>query len=248
MKTKFYFKIIKVALPIIASVGVIVFIGCTKPGITNENFEASNIAVMNYWNDGQDISLDFSLDTSQKLHTGQLTFGRDLDYLTVFSGKRKAKFNNSDDASPVYSADVDLVNKKAYSLFLTGTMNNPESVLVEDDIVTAVPVDNYRLRVANMNTSASGKYNFLIAGKDEPLSTAISLESAVGYKTVTAFKQFNEDKYKRYDIWAINPGVDTVVNRNILLIGERSYTITLFGQKNTPYGSGMDLVTNVLRY
>lgn len=247
MKTKF-FKKFKGALPMLATVGVIVFIGCTKPGITNENFEASNIAVIDYWNDGQGISLDFSLDTSKKLHTGQLTFGSDLDYLSVYSGKRKAKFINSDDASPVYSADVDIVNKKVYSLFLTGTMNNPESVLVEDDIVTSVPVDNYRLRVANMNTSASGKFNVLIAGKDEPLSTAISLESAVGYKTVTAFKQFNEDRYKRYDIWAINPGVDTLLNRDILLIGEKSYTITIFGEKNTPYGSGIGLVTNVLRY
>lgn len=242
------FKNLKVALTVLATLGIITFTGCKKPGITFENFDASNVAVFDYWNDGEDILLDFSLDHSKKLHTGQLRIGRQLDYLTVNSGKRKANFINSDDSSSVYSTDIDLVSKKVYSLFLTGTRDHPELVFVEDDIATEVPADNYRLRVANMNTDASGKFNVLITDKDAPLSTAVSLESGVGYKAVTSFKQFNEVRFKRHDIWAINPGVDTLVNRNILLVGGRSYSITLYGQKGTPYGSGMGFITNVLRY
>lgn len=243
-----YLKKMKVVLAVLATLSIITITGCEKPGITSENFEASNVAVFDYWNDGDDTRLDFSLDQSKKLHTGQLTIGRRLDYLVVNSGKRKAFFINSEDSSSVYSTDIELVSKKVYSLFLTGTMDHPESVLVEDDVVAEVPADNYRLRVANMNTEAAGKFNVLIADKDAPLSTAVSLESAVGYKTVTAFKQFNEVRYKRYDIWAINPGVDTLINRNTLLVGGRSYSITLYGQKDTPYGSGMGFITNVLRY
>ncbi len=243
-----FFKKLKIALTVLATFGIITFTGCKKSGVTFENIDVSNIAVYDYWNDGEDIKLDFSLDQSKKLHTGQLSIGRVLDYLTVNSGKRKANFINSDDGSPVYSTDIDLVSKKVYSLFLTGTKDQPESVFVEDDIANEVPADNYRLRVANMNTDASGKFNVLIADKDAPLSTAVSLENAVGYKGVTPFKQFDEIKFKYYDIWAVNPGVDTLVNRNILLVGGRSYSITLYGQKGTPYGSGIGFITSVLRY
>ncbi|MEO6135500.1 MAG: DUF4397 domain-containing protein [Ginsengibacter sp.] len=243
-----FFKNLKVARTVLITFGIITFTGCKKPGITFDNFEATNVAVIDYWNDGDDIRLDFSLDQSKKLHTGQLTIGRVLDYITVNSGKRKANFINSDDSSSVYSGDVDLVSKKVYSLFLTGTKDHPESVLTEDDIATEVPADNYRLRVANMNTDAAGKFNFLIANKDAPLATAVSLESAVGYKTVTAFKQFNEVRYKYYDLWAVNPGVDTLVARNLLLVGGRSYSLTVYGQKGTPYGSNIGFITNVLSY
>ena len=243
-----FFKKLKVALIVFSTFGIIAFTGCKKPEVTSENFSASNIAVYDYWNDGEGISLDFSLDKSKKLHTGQLSIGRVLSYLTVNSGKRKANFINSDDSSSVYSTDIDLVNKKVYSLFLTGTKDHPESVFVEDDVASEVPVENYRLRVANMNTDAVGKFKVLIADKDALLSTAIPLETAVGYKTVTAFKQFNEVRYKYYDIWAINPGVDTLVTRNLLLVGGRSYSITLYGQKDTPYGSNTGFITNVLSY
>lgn len=243
-----FFKKCKVTLIVLVTLSAIAFTGCKKPGITYETFDASNVAVIDYWNDGDDIKLDFSLDQSKKLHTGQLSIGRVLNYLTLNSGKRKANFINSNDSSSVYSTDIDLVSKKVYSLFLTGTKGHPESVFVEDDVAAEVPADNYRLRVANMNTNASGKFNVLIADKDAPLSSAVSLENAVGYKTVTAFKQFNEVRYKYYDIWAVNPGVDTLVNRNILLVGGRSYSITLYGQKGTPYGSNLGLITNVLGY
>ncbi len=242
-----FFKNLKLVFVAFTATGCVALTACKKTGVSSENFEASNLAVYDYWNDGENASLNFTLDQSNKLHTGQLTFGRYLNYLTVISGKRKANFQSSEDNSPVLSTDIEMANKKVYSLFLTGTKEQPESVFAEDNIADGVPVDKYQIRVANMNTTG-GSYNVLVAPKDAPFSDATVLETAVTYKTVTAFRLLSEESGARYDIWAVNPGVDTVVYRNILLVGERSYTIALCGEKNTGYGSQINLVTNLLQF
>lgn len=222
--------------------------GCEKPGVTREDFEASNLAVFDCWNDGANTELQFSIDTSKTLHDGSLTFGRILDYLIVYSGNRTARFINAGDGSSVLNADIVLEDKKVYSLFLTGSLASPETVLVEDAVVPNPSPDKYKLRVANMITGTGSGYTVAIAATGEPLASAAVLESAVSNKSVSAFKEFSEIREKRYDIYAINPGVDTIVNPNVLLVGERSYTISLSGQKGSAYGSRMDLFENVLRY
>lgn len=223
-------------------------ISCEKPGVTYENFEASNVAVYDFWNDGENSNLAFSIDTSNTLHDGSLTFGRILDYLIVYSGTRSAKFVNKDDNSTVNTTSVSLENKKVYSLFLAGTKSSPETILVEDNIAQNPSPDKYNVRVANMITDAGANYTVAIAETGAALATATLLESNVAYKSVTPFKEINEVRGKRYDIYAINPGVDTIRNINVLLVGERSYTINLYGQKGSAYGSNMGLYENVLRY
>lgn len=227
---------------------MVILTGCEKPGITIENFKASNLAVYDCWNDGENTELYFTIDTSNTLHDGSLSFGRILDYLIVYSGNRTAKFINAGDGSSVVSANIALEDKKVYSLFLTGTLSAPETVFIEDAVVPGPTPDKYKLRVANMISGAGSAYTVAIAATGEPLSSATILESAINNKTVSDFKEFSEIRGKRYDIYAINPGVDTILNPNVLLVGERSYTISLSGQKGSAYGSRMDLFENVLRY
>lgn len=227
---------------------VSVLISCKKPGVTFENFQASNLAVFDCWNDGADAGLNFSIDTSHTLHNGSLTFGRILDYLVVYSGNRTAKFLNAADGSPVASANITLENKKVYSLFLTGTLTTPTTVFVKDDVVQSPSPDKYKLRVANMVTETNANYTVSIANAGAPISSRVALENNVGYKSVTAFKEYNEISAKHYDIYAINPGVDTIMEADVLLTGERHYTICLMGQKGSPYGTDIKLFQNVLRY
>lgn len=239
---------IKSILSLLIMFSVSIVTGCKKPGVTYENFQASNLAVFDCWNDGIDTKLLFSLDTSHALHNGSLTFGRILDYLVVYSGNRTAKFLNADDNSPVASTTIALEDKKVYSLFLTGTLNSAEAVLVGDDVAQNPSPYKYKLRVANMVTETNANYTVSIATAGAPISSRVAIESNVGYKTVTAFKEFNEIRAKHYDIYAINPGVDTIKEADVLLTGERSYTICLMGQKGSPYGTDINLFQNVLRY
>ncbi len=226
-------------------------LSCKKNEITFENFQAANIAVMNAWNNEDEPELNFSLDTSKTLHYGTMYYGRQLDYLVVYSGNRTMKFKKSDDGSTVLEKPVNLESKKIYSIFLTGTKSSPDAVIVEDDVASEPAAGKYRIRVANMVTDAGSNYEFRVAKDGQPLSSAQKLVNATAPKGVSAFVEYSSDPNpeQRYQVWAIAPGVDTLTANRILLTSQRAYTFTMSGGKNSGLNrTELSVFINVLPY
>lgn len=226
-------------------------ISCKKTGITSENFQASNIAVMNSWNNEDLPDLDFSIDTSKRLHDGTMYFERQLDYRVVYSGSRTAKFKNDADGSSVLEKPINLESKKIYSLFLTGTKNAPEAVFVEDDVATEPAAGKYRIRIANMVTDAGSNYELRVAKDGQPLASAQKLVDATAPKAVSVFKEFSSDPdpVQRFRVWAVSPGKDTIMTEHILLTSQRAYTFTISGGKDAGlHYTTLNSYINVLPY
>lgn len=226
-------------------------ISCEKIEITSENFQAANITVMNAWNNEDFPDVNFSIDTSKKLHFGSMYYERQLDYLVVYAGNRTAKFKNDGNGSTVLEKQVDLESKKIYSLFLTGIKTAPEAILVEDDVATEPPVGKYRIRVANMVTDAGSNYELRVAKEGQTLVDAVSLVDATLPKSVSVFKEYSCDPNpeQRYQVWAISAGKDTIRSNRILLASQKAYTFTINGGKDGGVGyTDLNIFTNVLPF
>jgi len=213
----------------INSISLLVFIliSCKKPGITYEKFQASNLNVVCAW-DADDIPVAFSLDTTVRLYGGDLYYAEQTYYQVLFSGQRVAKFKD-ENGTLIYSVPISMEDKKAYTLFYTGTQANPESVFVEDDVSS--PGDNKtRFRIANMNPDPNSKYDIYF---ETPLMPMQKVFSTIGSKTVSA-PVIRDSTTQVITITAINPGVDTLVYQEptIRFLAERAYTIVIVGKKN----------------
>lgn len=210
------------------------FMSCKKPGITYEDFQAANIALVSVWNNEDAPPLKFSLDTSNALHAGNITFGRQLGYQVVYAGNRSLKFKSALDGSPVFEKPMNLESKKIYSLFLTGTQDSPEVVSVEDDVATEPPVGKYWVRIANMVTDPGAQYTLYAAEVGKELEDARVLVNATPEKTVSAFAEQSSsvNPEQRFQLWAIDSGKDTLFFDNILLSSQKAYTYTIGGGKN----------------
>ena len=230
MKIKHYIYNCRIAVVVIILV-LSGFVSCKKPGVTYEDFEAANIAVMNVWNNEDAPQLKFSLDTSKALHTGNVTFGRQLTYQVVYAGNRTMKFKSATDGKPVFEKPLNLESKKIYSLFLTGTKSSPEVVTVEDNVVTEPPVGKYWIRVANMVTDPGARYALYAAKVGQTLGDAQVLVSPTPAKTVSAFAELasNVKPEQRFRLWAIDSGRDTLLFDNILFSSQKAYTYTIGG-------------------
>lgn len=235
----------------IAALLVSAFVSCKKPEITSENFLAANIAVMNAWNNEDQPDLNFSIDTSKKLHFGVVNYGRQLDYLVVNAGNRTVKFVNTNDGSTAFENPVNLESKKIYSLFLTGTKIAPDVVFVEDDVATEPAVGKYRIRIANMVTDAGSQYELFAAKDGQALALAQKLVSSTTGKSVSAFAEYasGPNPEQRFSVWAINAGKDTLQADRVLLTSQKAYTFTISGGKTEGLKTtSLNSFTNVLPF
>lgn len=226
-------------------------VSCKKPVITYEHFESANIAVMNAWNNEDMPDLNFSIDTSKKLHDGAIYYTRQLDYLVVFAGNRTAKFKNAEDGNTVLEKQINLASKKIYSLFLTGTKSAPDAVFVEDDVANEPAIGKYRIRVANMVTDVGSNYELRVAREGQTLADAQKLVDATSPKTVSGFKDYSSDPNpeQRFQLWAISAGKDTILADRVLLTSQRAYTFTISGGKDDGlHQTSLNSYINVLPY
>lgn len=121
--------------------------GCKKPGDTFEDFEASNLRVVNAMPGPTNVR--FFLDTFKLTLTGTLNYGAisSPTYYVVKSGTRTAKFAATDAVFAEKSIQLD--PQKAYTLFLAGTQQSPEYFFTTDDLTEAA-ADKAKIRLANL--------------------------------------------------------------------------------------------------
>lgn len=256
MKTILYIRYQKIRMLLLFCIFLLImqicFTSCKKSeGPTYENFTSANITVLNAWNNEDDPELTFHLDTSKRLHTGTIQYGRQLSpYMIVYAGNREAKFKINGTDNVVLKKNLNLESKKIYSLFLTGSKAAPELISVEDNVAQEPAAGKYWVRLANMTTDGD-QYELRFAKDGQALTNAVNLITAVGTKNVSLFKESNADANptQRYTVWAIAPGIDTVTFDRVVLASQKAYTFTIAGSENTGFKSTNGFTfTNVLPY
>ena len=226
------------------------FYGCSKPGITSENFAASNVMFLNFWENAGDDPLAFHLDTSKQLnYFNDLHFTAATEYLVVYSGNRKAWVSDNNSGDEIVSSDVKLDPDKIYSFFMAGSEASPETVLTEDDLTR--PGDNkFKVRFANMSVGSSNvniairKEDLVSLPQPQPVTTLIQ---GVSYKTVTPFSSVDTSSAS-FTVYAIS-NADTLAKvEGIKFLHNQGYTISLAGTQNGPLGIRLVSNVNLLTY
>lgn len=120
---------------------------CKKPGTTYENFQASNLRVVNGFPDRSDVK--FYLDSFNLTLNGTLDYNTVSPYYVVYSGACRAKFYSQNTTDTFATDNIQLDSKKIYSLFLAGTVASPKLWLTQDDL-SEPPTDKAKLRLANL--------------------------------------------------------------------------------------------------
>lgn len=120
---------------------------CKKPGITSENFNASNLRVVNGLAGRSGVK--FYLDTFNLTLTGSVNITQATAYYVVKSGARKAKFYSSVTKDTFALDNIQLDPNKNYTLFLGGDTLAPKFWLTEDKLVSGPP-DKVKIRFADL--------------------------------------------------------------------------------------------------
>lgn len=139
---------------------------------------ASNVMAVHAAADA--ASADFFLGGT-KITTGALAYGEATTYVSTPSGSRKAEFKGADNAV-IASADVDLTDKKHYTIFFAGTVAAPAIVVAQDDL-TAPAADQAKVRFINLSTDDTAVDIRLSGG--EKLAANLTYKSVSNYLPVT---------------------------------------------------------------
>lgn len=227
--------------------GSLTISGCSKPKDTFENFESSNLRVINGfpWAD----NVKFYLDEFNLTRLGYINYGSVSTpaYYVVKAGTRAAAFYTEDTESKFAEKSIQLEPSKNYSLFLTGSQDNPEFILTTDDL-TEAPADQAKIRVANL--ALTGGDVKVTIQKTDILSPKpeITIFNGVAEKTISDYitspvpvskgnALFQNHTVRVYDantnqLLAISEGVDlraTTIN-TIVIYGDRGGNPELYVQ------------------
>lgn len=151
----------------------IMITGCKKPVVTYENFEATNLRVINGYPDQTKVK--FFLDTFNLTlktpTTSFINYGGTTIYYVVKSGLRNASFVSFASKDTFATAEVQLVKNKSYTLFLKGGALSPSSIALVEDDLTQPDLNKAKIRVANLSPN-SGKVDITFQ-LDDPLTQPV---------------------------------------------------------------------------
>lgn len=221
--------------------------GCKKPGDTFEDFEASNLRVVNAYPWASDVK--FYLDEFNLTRLGYINYQSISApaYYVVKAGTRNAGFLSEGSDLKFIQKPIQLDPGKDYTLFLSGKEDNPEVILTTDDLSEA-PADQTKIRVANLAITKGNvkvtlqKEDILIPKPEITIYNSVSEKAISDYITTpvpvskgNAISQYHTVRV--YDantnqLLAISEGVDlraTSIN-TIVLYGIRDEDPSLFIQ------------------
>ena len=222
----------------------IMITGCKKPVVTYENFDATNLRVINGFPDKTKVK--FYLDTfnlTLKIPTtSYINYGGTTIYYVVKSGLRKASFVSLNTKDTFAVADVQLMKNKSYTLFLKGEPISPSSIaLVEDDLIQPA-LNKAKIRVANLSPN-SGKVDVTFQ-LDDPLTQPvpkpevkllenIDVGMISGYKLLDVPTSLGNFTPNYYNIRMYEAGTQNLLGTGtrIDVRGSLIYTIVCRGKK-----------------
>lgn len=207
----------KIVLTLFAAAAL--FSACSKD---DDNTNVSPDATVKITNALPDAGSVDVFNGQSKLNSTAIAYGDATGYMNVASGDVTYDFKSTVSGNTVLSAPLTF-KKGSYSLFATGVAadNSTVGVLAEDDLGT--PSANHaKIRFVHASTDASSQ-NFL--ANDSLLYTAI------GYKTVTPFKELAAGTYT-LKINDAASGTTTLSMPNVVLQAGKIYTVVAQGLVN----------------
>lgn len=211
---------------------------CKKPTITSENFEASNLRVVNGLLPSSPVK--FYLDTFNLTYTGTISYAATTKYMVVVSGLRQAAFySTSTPRATLATANIQLAAKKSYTLFLTGSA---KPIFTEDDL-SQPSADKAKIRLANLSSSA-GNVDLTIQLQDvvslpQPKPEVGVLQN-VGAETISKYVLItvptSKGNYNRnlYTVRIYEAGTQKLLGttKSVDFRGTSTYTIFVSGIKD----------------
>ena len=147
----------------------------SKPGIVRGN--SANVMAVHASPDASGVSF-FLGDT--KITTAALTYGDHTAYVSTPAGKKKAEFKGGANNTSIASTDLDLADKKNYTIFLAGPVAAATVIAVEDDL-TAPGAGKAKVRFVNLSPDDT-KLDIRKKGGDK-------LATSREYKSVSNFME-----------------------------------------------------------
>ncbi len=184
--------------------------------------------------------LDFYLN-SDKVNSGSISYGNDIDYFRAYSGKRAAIFKLASGTNLILDS-ITLKQNFAYSLFLAGKASAPELVYLTDTLVTPA--------------AGSAGVRFINLSPDAPaVDLAIKGGGAVwvGNKWFKGFSSFANVSGNKYSLEVRKAGTTTVLASvdNVSILPGYIYTIWLHGLVASTGASNaltIGVITNAVPY
>lgn len=210
-----------------------VFLGsCEKPTITSEDFEASNLRVVNGL--PGPTGVQFHLDEFDLTLGGTIDFNEiSPKYYVVESGSRTASFYSTDMGDSFASMDIQLEPNKEYTLYLAGSVGAPKFWLTEDDLIPA-PADKAKLRLANL-ASTGGNIDVTIqldgSASEVSVFSNVAPESVSEYKLATVPATIGNTVSQPHTIRIYQAGISNLLASmpGVDLRGTSIHTIILTG-------------------
>ncbi len=165
-----------------------------------------------------------------KANNDLFTFGKDINYLNVYSGEREVSFFQG--TEKIKSGNFTLKNGKYYSLFLAGEWPQTELVLLNDSLTRPASGKSH-IRFVNMSKDAG----ILNLG----LTNGSTLINQKAYKTGSDFIEVNGNKPYAFVIRNNTALTDTVSIPAVNLESGKIYTIWAKGLKAQTGTNSLDL-------
>lgn len=151
---------------------------CLKDN-NNDNYVDQPIALVSVINASPDVQpVNFFLDQN-RANNQPISYGRGIDYINAFSGKRIATFSLAGSSQKVKSDTINLTAKKFYSIYLANVASTPDIVLFVDSL-TRPDAGKATIRLVNVSPDA-GAIDLAIK------SSTTTLASDNAYKTASPF-------------------------------------------------------------
>ncbi|MEN0052625.1 MAG: DUF4397 domain-containing protein [Mucilaginibacter sp.] len=152
---------------------------CLKDNKDN-NYVDEQVALISVINASPDVQpVNFFLDQN-KGNREPISYGRGIDYINAFPGKRVATFSLAGSSSAKVKSDtINLTVNKFYSIYLTNVASTPDIVLFADSLVRP-DAGKATIRLVNVSPDAGAVD---LAVKSSPTTLA----SGKAYKTASPF-------------------------------------------------------------
>lgn len=187
----------------------------------NQKVEINGLAKVKLINASQaSAAVDFYLDNT-KITPIALSFGESSGYISIASGTKTAKVNESVSGAEV-SSNFNFMPSFSYTSFYVEDKEGKGEVLTLEDNLGAVEATKARIRFVNLSPNFTNTLNVSLAGAE-------FIVSALAFKQVSSYFIINEGTTVRISV------VGTSVFKAALgneFEGGKNYTVWLSGTGN----------------
>lgn len=215
------------------------FTSCKDDEDVKPTPEPDSVAYVSLYNMSPDAPpLGIRVDNN-RINFNPFDYTDHTGYLRFFTGDRELLFTPFNASNTLLQTTISLEEDMLYSVFVTGTADDLQALVTEDDIPEA-EVDNAVVRLVHLSPDAPAvDLSTTTADGDDPLFSDVSYREASEFIEIPAGST-------SFDITAA--GGDEVIASvsSINFLPERVYTLVIRGYENPPAGNPNGLSVQIV--